>query len=94
MCVCVSVCVATMSHLKVFNPCIEAGGQDRLGFPGGPGIRHNLDNLLQGVTHAVEHGVLVDARRLTVGVSEACLQGQRRTPTLCTHTHMYAHKEV
>ena len=63
-------------YLEVFDPGVDAGGR-RLGVSARPGVRHDLDHLLQGVAHALEHGVLVEARGLAVRVSEACLQRER-----------------
>lgn len=47
------------AYLEVFNAIVDAGRQD-LVLPAAPRLSDNLDDLLQGTAHSVEHGVFVD----------------------------------
>lgn len=47
------------AYLEVLNAVVNAGGED-LALPAAPRLGDDLDDLLQGAAHAVEHGVLVD----------------------------------
>ena len=60
------------SYLEVLDAVIDAGRKD-LVLPAAPCLGDYLDDLLQGTAHPVEHGVLVDPRRLTIWVPQASL---------------------
>lgn len=47
------------AYLEVPNAVVEAGGEDPVP-PAAPRLGDDLDDLLQGAAHAVEHGVFVD----------------------------------
>lgn len=66
------------AYLKVLNAVVDAGGED-LVLPAAPRLGDNLDDLLQGAAHAVEHGVFVDPGRLAIRVPQAGLRRSIQT---------------
>ena len=77
-------------YLEVLDAVVEAGWQHP-GLPGAARLRHNLNDLLQGTAHPLEHGVFVDPRRLAIWVPQAGLsQGVRvrRKETVSLRWHV------
>lgn len=61
------------AYLEVFNAIVDAGRED-LVLPAAPRLSDNLDDLLQGAAHSVEHGIFVDPGRLAIWVPQAGLR--------------------
>lgn len=61
------------NDLKVFDAVVDAGRKD-LALRTAPCLSNDLNDLLQGTAHSVEHSVFVDPRRLTIRVPQASLQ--------------------
>lgn len=68
------------TYLEVLDAVVDAGGED-LVLPAAPRLGDDLDHLLQGAAHAVEHGVFVDPGRLAIRVPEAGLRRRIQTDT-------------